>query len=278
MNKMQGLKQIGVHVFLWIWVLFFALPLYLAIVAASHDAQVMTQLPLPHFPGSAFLKNLHAVWGMGVAGGDAGSCARLLWNSFLMAMTIAIGKILMALLTSFSLVYFSFPFKRVIYASILMTLTLPIEVRLVPTFEVVVYFHGLNTLWGLSLPVMVSATAVMLLRAHFAKLPAHLADAAKLDGAGPIRFFVDMLFPLATAPMGSLFVILFIYGWNQYLWPLVLTTQPQSATIVMGMRYLSGAADLVPEWNLIMSIALIALLPPCLVLFTMQRAFERGMH
>jgi sn-glycerol 3-phosphate transport system permease protein len=229
-------------------------------------------------PGSALWKNLQSVWGSGIVGGQAGSCARLLWNSFIMALTIAIGKIVMALLTSFSLVYFSFPFKRAVYASILMTLMLPIEIRLVPTFEVVVYFHGLNTLWGLSLPLMVSATAVMLLRAHFSKLPAHLVDAAKLDGAGPLRFLIDILIPLAKAPMGSLFVILFIYGWNQYLWPLVLTTQPQSATIVMGMRYLSGAADLVPEWNLIMSIALIALLPPCLVLFTMQRAFERGMH
>jgi sn-glycerol 3-phosphate transport system permease protein len=273
--KLLGIKTLFPHLCLIICVLFFTLPLYLAIVAASHDSLAMIHLPLPHFPGRALFANLQTVWSQGI---DGVSCGRLLWNSFWMAMFIAIGKMIMALMTSFSLIYFSFPFKRFILVCILMTLMLPIEVRLVPTYEVVVFLQGLNSLWGLTLPLMVSATAILLFRAHFSKLPPHLVDAAKLDGAGPMRFFIDILLPLAKAPMGSLFVILFIYGWNQYLWPLVLTTDPQSATIVMGMRYLSGAADLVPEWNLIMSMVLIALLPPCLVLFTMQRSFEQGMQ
>jgi sn-glycerol 3-phosphate transport system permease protein len=251
------------------------MPLYFAFVAASHDTMSMMQIPLPSFPGHSLMDNLFSVWSGGIGGI---SCGRLLWNSFCMAMTVAIGKLVLALLCAFAMVYFYIPGQRLIMIILTMTLVLPIELRLIPTYELVVQFHGLNTLWGLTLPLMVSATAVMVLKNHLLKLPSHLVDAAKLDGAGPRRFFFDMMLPLSKAPLSSLFVILFIYGWNQYLWPLVMTTQADTGTIVMGMRYLSGAADLVPEWNLMMSVVLIALGPPCMVLLTMQQAFERGMN
>ncbi len=191
---------------------------------------------------------------------------------------MALGKVFFAVTAAFSLVYFTFPFKRFFVVLIMMTLMLPIEVRLIPVFEMVALFHGLNSLWGLTAPLIVSASAILLFKQFFLKLSPQLVDAAKLDGAGPIRFFIHILLPISKLPMSSLFVVMFIYGWNQYLWPLVITTNPQAATVVMGMRYLSGAVDIVPQWNLVMSIVLIALCPPCLVLLSMQRVFEKGMH
>lgn len=272
------IKRLISHAFLILTIIFLSFPLYLAIVAATHNTYAMTHFPLPHLIGKNFLINFKALWYYGIGGSLEGSCATLLWNSFCMAILIAIGKICIAFMASFSLVYFNLAYKKIIFASILATLMLPIEVRLIPTFEVVLSLHGLNTLWALTMPLMVSASGVILFRDHFRQLPKYIVDAAILDGAGPIRFLIDIALPLAKAPTLSLFVILFIYGWNQYIWPLVLTTDPKATTIVIGMRYLSGATDIIPEWNLIMCMALIALIPPCLVLFAMEKAFERGMR
>lgn len=265
------------HLILIVVALILALPLYLALIGASHEAQAMQQIPLPYFPGKALWENITTVWKQGLGGLGGVSLGQVLWNSFCMAMLIAVGKIVMSLMAAFSLVYFSFPFKKICFALILMTLMLPIEVRLVPTFQIVVMFHGLNHLAGLTFPLMVSATATFLFKQCFEQIPVHLVEAARLDGAGPVRFFYYILLPLAKAPMASLFVILFIYGWNQYLWPLVVTTAPSSMTVVMSMRYLAGVVDVAPQWHLILCVALIALFPPCLVLLWMQRAFERGL-
>ena len=274
---MNYLNRILSHGLLCIFILFMLLPLYLAVVAASHEGSAMMQSQLPLLPGTSFFKNLKLVLteGMAVTGGEP--ITVMLLNSLLMAFGIAFGKIILALGSAFALVYFDFPFKKSCFALIFATMMLPVEVRIVPTFQVVASFGLLNSFTGLSLPLLASATGTFLFRQFFKTIPKELVDAAKLDGAGPVRFFFDIVLPLSRTQISALFVILFVYGWNQYLWPLVITTETKMATIVMGIRYLAGVADQVPEWHYIMAVALIALIPPCMVVMLMQRWFEKGL-
>jgi sn-glycerol 3-phosphate transport system permease protein len=254
------------------------LPLYLALVAASHSGADMMQAPLPYWPGRLLLSNMRVVLSNGLMATGGASVYQMLINSCVMAIVIATGKVVLAICSAFALVYFEFPLKKLCFALIFSTMMLPVEVRIVPTFQVVASFGWLNTFSGLTLPLMASATATFLFRQFFKTIPSELADAAKLDGAGPIRFFIDILLPLSKPQMAALFIIMFIYGWNQYLWPLVITTNMNSATIVMGIRSLAGVADQLPQWHYIMSVALIALLPPCLVIVILQRWFEKGLQ
>ncbi|RUR15719.1 sn-glycerol-3-phosphate ABC transporter permease UgpE [Legionella sp. km535] len=274
---MNHLNRLLSHGLLSIFILFMLLPLYLAIVAASHEGSAMMQSQLPLLPGASFFKNLKLVLteGMAVTGGEP--ITVMLFNSLVMAFGIAFGKIILALGSAFALVYFDFPFKKSCFALIFATMMLPVEVRIVPTFQVVASFGLLNSFTGLSLPLLASATGTFLFRQFFKTIPKELVDAAKLDGAGPVRFFFDIVLPLSRVQISALFVILFVYGWNQYLWPLVITTETKMATIVMGIRYLAGVADQVPEWHYIMTVALIALIPPCMVVMLMQRWFEKGL-
>jgi sn-glycerol 3-phosphate transport system permease protein len=265
------------HVMLLVCIAVVLLPLYLAIVAASHSGSDMMRSPLPRLPGPELLNNIKAVLQKGLAGTGGEPIQRMLWNSLVMALLIAAGKVALAVTSAFALVYFSFPFKKTCFVLIFSTMMLPVEVRIVPTFQVMASFGWINSFSGLTLPLMASATATFLLRQYFKTIPPALVEAAKLDGASPFRFFVDILLPLSRSPMAALFIIMFVYGWNQYLWPLVMTTDPHMATIVMGLRYLSGVADQVPEWHYIMTVALIALLPPCLVVLIFQRWFEKGL-
>ncbi|KTD51128.1 sn-glycerol-3-phosphate ABC transporter permease UgpE [Legionella quateirensis] len=274
---MSHLNRFFSHGLLCVFILFMLLPLYLAIVAASHEGSAMMQSQLPLLPGTSFFKNLKLVLteGMAVTGGEP--ITVMLLNSLLMAFGIAFGKIILALGSAFALVYFDFPFKKSCFALIFATMMLPVEVRIVPTFQVVASFGLLNSFTGLSLPLLASATGTFLFRQFFKTIPKELVDAAKLDGAGPVRFFFDIVLPLSRTQISALFVILFVYGWNQYLWPLVITTETKMATIVMGIRYLAGVADQVPEWHYIMAVALIALIPPCMIVMLMQRWFEKGL-
>lgn len=274
---MKQLKAFASHLFLCCFILLLFTPFYLAIVAASHDGAAMMQAPLPIFPGSALLTNLKTVLWEGIAVTSGQPIWQLLLNSFIMASLIAVGKIVLALGSAFALVYFELPFKKIMFALIFSTMMLPVEVRIVPTFQVIASFSWLNTYAGLTLPLMASATATFLFRQFFKTVPGELLDAAKLDGAGPWRFFWDILLPLSAPQIAALFIIMFVYGWNQYLWPLVITTESSMATIVMGIRSLAGVADQIPQWHYIMSVALIAMLPPCLVVVIMQRWFEKGL-
>ncbi len=266
------------HVLLCMFVAFMFLPLYLALVAASHSGTEMMQAPLPFLPGKMLFTNFKAVLteGLVVTGGEP--ILRILLNSLLMAIMIAAGKVLLALLSAFALVYFAFPLKKICFVLIFSTMMLPVEVRIVPTFQVIASFGWLNSFAGLTLPLMASATATFLFRQFFKTVPKELVDAAKLDGAGPFRFFIDILLPLSKPQIAALFIVMFIYGWNQYLWPLVMTTDTNMATIVMGIRYLAGVADQIPQWNYIMTVALLALIPPSLVVITLQRWFEKGLQ
>lgn len=274
---MKLMSRIVSHGFLSLFILLMLLPIYLAIVAASHDGSAMMHSSIPMIPGTLLLKNLKAVLseGLSVTGGEP--ITVMLFNSLAMALAIALGKIILALGSAFALVYFDFPFKKLCFALIFATMMLPVEVRIVPTFQVVASFELLNSFTGLTLPLFVSATGTFLFRQFFKTVPAELVDAAKLDGAGAVRFFFDILLPLSKTQIASLFVILFVYGWNQYLWPLVITTETKMATVVMGIRYLAGVADQIPQWHYIMTIALVALIPPCLVVMLMQRWFEKGL-
>ncbi len=274
---MKLLNHLLSHTILILFVLLMLLPLYLAVVAASSEGATIMQSQLPLVPGPSFLKNIHSVLtkGLSVTGGEP--LTSMLLNSFVMAFAISLGKIILALSSAFALVYFDFPFKRTCFALIFATMMLPVEVRIVPTFQVIASFGLLNSFSGLTLPLLASATGTFLFRQFFKTIPKELVDAAKLDGAGPIRFFFDIVLPLSRIQISALFVILFVYGWNQYLWPLVISTETKKATVVMGIRYLAGVADQVPEWHYIMTVALIALIPPCMVVMLMQRWFEKGL-
>lgn len=271
------LDRLFAHTVLCVFVLLMFIPLYLAIVAASHDAFAMMHSPAPFWPGTELFANIKTVLTKGLVAAGGQPIWQMLVNSFIMAVLIAAGKIAVALLSAFALIFFELPLKRCFFALIFSTMMLPVEVRIVPTFQVIASLDWLNTFAGLTLPLMASATATFLFRQFFKTIPTELVDAAKLDGAGPLRFFVDILIPLSKTQMAALFIILFVYGWNQYLWPLVITSESDKATIVMGIRYLAGVADQVPQWHYIMTVALIALLPPCLVVMTMQRWFEKGL-
>lgn len=275
---MKLLKRLLSHGFLIVFIGLMILPIYLAVVAASHEGSLMMHTQLPFTPGSSFLKNIKTVLTTGLAATGGEPITVMIFNSFIMAMVITIGKIILALTSAFALVYFDFPFKKLCFALIFATMMLPVEVRILPTFQVIASFGLLNSFSGLTLPLLASATGTFLFRQFFKTIPKELVDASKLDGAGPVRFFWDVVLPLSKTQIAALFVILFVYGWNQYLWPLVITTDAKMSTIVMGIRSLAGVADQVPEWHYIMAVALIALIPPCLVVMLMQRWFEKGLQ
>ncbi len=265
------------HLVLIIGVFVVAFPLWLTFVAASHDAARMSELPLPIWPGTHFFENLDVVLNDGLWGGDGSGVSYMLVNSMIMAMMIAIGKIVISLMSAFAIVYFRFPFRMGFFWMIFLTLMLPVEVRILPTFEVVANLGMLDTYWGLTVPLIASATATFMFRQVFLTVPDELLEAARIDGAGPIRFFIDILIPMSRTNIAALFVILFIYGWNQYLWPLLVTTDQDMYTIVMQIGRMLEAGESVPQWHLVMMTTLLSVLPPVAVVVFMQRLFVQGL-
>ncbi len=265
------------HAVLLIGVLIVAFPVWITFVAASHDALRMTQAPIPLWPGSHFMDNLKTALFVGLGGSGSVSAGLMLFNSFIMAMAIAIGKISISLLSAFAIVYFRFPFRMGFFWMIFITLMLPVEVRILPTFEVVANLGMLNTYAGLTLPLIASATATFMFRQTFLTIPDEMLEAARIDGAGPMRFFWDILLPMSRTNIAALFVILFIYGWNQYLWPLLITTDASMTTIVTGIKQMLEAGESLQQWNRIMMTTLLAMLPPVLVVIGMQKLFVKGL-
>ena len=265
------------HVVLILGIVIIAFPIWVTFVAASHDMVRMTQVPLPLLPGGHFFENLSQALSSGVGNAREQSVGLMLMNSLIMAMMIAVGKIAISLLSAFAIVYFRFPFRMMFFWMIFITLMLPVEVRIIPTFEVVSNLGMLNNYWGLSIPMIASATATFMFRQVFLTIPDELLEAARIDGAGPMRFFRDILVPMSRTNIAALFVILFIYGWNQYLWPLMITTDKSMYTIVMGIKSMLEAAEEAPEWHLIMMSSLLAMLPPVLVVIFMQSLFVKGL-
>ncbi len=261
------------HAGLILGVLVVFFPIYLAFVASTVTQPEIVRPPMPLIPGRHFFENYREA----LVSGINAPVARMLFNSTVMALGIALGKIIISILSAFAIVYFRFPFRQTFFWLIFLTLMLPIEVRIVPTYQVAANFGLLNSYPGLILPLIASATATFLFRQFFLTVPDELAEAARVDGAGPMRFFFDILLPMSRTNIAALFVILFIYGWNQYLWPLLITTDPQMNTIVMGIKQMFPSGDDIANWPVIMATAMLAMLPPVAVVIFMQKLFIKGL-
>lgn len=265
------------HLVLIVGVLIVAFPVYIALIASTHGPNDFLSGVVPLLPGPHGWENYSAMLNAGISTSGAPPLARMMLNSLIMALIIAFGKIAISILSAFAIVYFRFPFRQLAFWAIFITLMLPVEVRILPTFKVVSDLGMLNSYAGLSIPLIASATATFLFRQFFLTVPDELTEAARIDGAGPLKFFRDMLLPLSRTNMAALFVILFIYGWNQYLWPLIVTTDQNYYTIVMGIKRMADVADSVPQWNYVMAASVLAMLPPVVVVISMQKLFVKGL-
>jgi sn-glycerol 3-phosphate transport system permease protein len=265
------------HAVLITGVLLVAFPLWVTFVASTLTFEQIVNVPMPLWPGDQFLANYSQVLTAGSEKGSSAPVSTMLVNSLIMALSIAIGKISISILSAFAIVYFRFPGRSFFFWSVFVTLMLPVEVRIIPTFKVAADLGILDSHVGLAMPLIASATATFLFRQFFMTIPDELAEAARIDGAGPIRFFIDVVLPLSKTHMAALFVILFIYGWNQYLWPLLITASESMYTVVIGIKRMIAGGDASNEWHLIMATAMLALMPPALVVVLMQKWFVKGL-
>ena len=268
------------HVVLVLGVLIVAFPVYITFVASTQTAaQIVQNVPMSLLPGSNMINSykLALFGGATEYGSRIPPVAPMLMVSLISALVIAIGKIAISLLSAFAVVYFRFPFRGLVFWMIFVTLMLPVEVRIFPTYQVVSDLGMLNTYAGLTIPLIASATATFLFRQFFLTIPDELVEAARIDGAGPMRFFKDVLLPLSSTSIAALFVIQFIYGWNQYLWPLLVTTTENMYPVVMGIKSMISGGDAATEWNAVMATAILAMLPPAAVVILMQKWFVKGL-
>ncbi len=254
-----------------------ALPIYVTFVASTTTMDEIVSPPLPLVPGGQIFENYSEALNRGVTQLASIPVARMMWNSLVMALLISVGKIVISILSAYAIVYFRFPFRMLCFWTIFITLMLPVEVRILPTYEVAADLGLLNNYAGLSVPLIASATATFLFRQFFLTVPDELVEAARTDGAGPLRFFWDILLPLSRTNIAALFVILFIFGWNQYLWPLLITTEAEMTTIVIGINQMIAPGEDQTNWPVVMATTMLAMLPPILVVVCMQRLFVKGL-
>jgi sn-glycerol 3-phosphate transport system permease protein len=271
------LRTFVAHAVLILGILIVAFPIYYTFVASTHTLQTILRPPLPLLPGGQLWNNYRDALfgGIGRIGGV--SVGQLLLNTTIMALGVAVGKIFISILSAYAIVFFRFPLRMTFFWLIFITLMLPVEVRILPTYKVMVDLGMIDTYAGLIIPLIASATATLLFRQFFMTIPGELVEAARVDGAGPWRFFFDILLPLSRTNIAALFVILFIYGWTQYLWPLLVTNSNDMNTIVIALRKMVSFADADTEWHLVMVTAMLAIVPPILVVVLMQRWFVRGL-
>ena len=266
------------HLVLILGVIVVAFPLYITFVASTHTAQEIVQTPMPLLPGPHLIENFtHAINGTSGSAASTAPVGRMMAVSLVTALVIAIGKIAISLLSAFAIVYFRFPGRMFFFWAIFVTLMLPVEVRIGPTYQVVSDLGMLNSYAGLTVPLIASATATFLFRQFFLTVPDELVEAARIDGAGPMRFFKDILVPLSRTSIAALFVIQFIYGWNQYLWPLLMTTSEDMYPVVIGIKRMLAGGEAAVDWNIVMATAILAMLPPTLVVILMQKWFVKGL-
>jgi sn-glycerol 3-phosphate transport system permease protein len=277
MVEHRPLQNLVAYAVLTFGILIFAFPVYVALIASTYDAATVVSGNLPLKPGGQMLENYYRAVFVGGSRFMNEPVGVLLMNSFVMAIGIALGKILISILSAFAVVYFRFPLRKTAFWIIFITLMLPVEVRIYPTYKVVADLHMLDTYAGLILPLIASATGTLLFRQFFMTVPDELLEASRIDGAGPLRFFWDTLLPLSMTTVAALFVIQFIYGWNQYLWPLLITTKDSMQTIVIGIKKMLTTTDELAEWQLAMATAVLAMLPPIAVVVFMQRLFVKGL-
>jgi sn-glycerol 3-phosphate transport system permease protein len=265
------------HLVLLLGVATVAFPIYVALMGSTYTLDTLLTGPVPLLPGHEFLANYTEVLTKGISRSSSPPVGVMLLNSTVMALIIAVGKIAISIIAAYAIVYFEFPLRMTCFWLIFITLMLPVEVRILPTYKVVADLGMLDSYAGLTIPLIASATATFLFRQFFLSVPDELAEAARIDGAGPIRFFVDILLPLSSTSIAALFVIQFLYGWNQYIWPLIVTTKQSYYTIVMGLSHLLNVVDVAPAWNLVMATALLAMIPPVAIVIVMQRWFVKGL-
>ncbi len=269
----SGWRTWATHGILCLGIALVIFPIYLTFVASTVTHRDIIHPPLPILPGPHFLEN----YSNALFAGINVPVWTMLVNSTVMALGIAVGKIAISFLSAFAIVYFRFPFRKFCFWTIFITLMLPVEVRIVPTYEIVANLGLLNSYAGLTLPLIASATATFLFRQFFMTVPDEMVEAARIDGAGPLRFLFSILLPLSRTNIAALFVILFIYGWNQFLWPLLITTDPAMNTIVMGIKQMIPTSDDFGNWPVTMATAILAMIPPVLVVVLMQRLFIKGL-
>jgi len=275
-ERRHWFSDIVPHVILILGVLVMVFPVWLAFVGSTWDARTVANGQMPLYPGPFAIENYTRTLTQG--GRSTGEPVGLMMmNSFIMAITIAVGKIAISIISAYSVVYFRFPFRMTAFWLIFMTLMLPVEVRIYPTYKVVADLGLLDTYGGLAVPLIASATATLLFRQFFMTIPDELIEASKIDGAGPWKFFIDTVLPLSVTTIAALFVIQFIYGWNQYLWPLLITTKPSMQTIVIGIKKMLVTQDSITEWQIALATAVLAMLPPVFVVLAMQKLFMRGL-
>lgn len=277
MVERQGIRRYIAHLILWAGIAIVAFPVYLAIVASTQEAAQIANGQMSLLPGKHFLDTYYKTIFIGTSGSTREPVGVMMLNSMVMALSIALGKIAISILSAYAIVYFRFPFRMWIFWLIFITLMLPVEVRIYPTYKIAADLSLLDSYAGLTLPLIASATATLLFRQFFMTVPDELLEASRIDGAGPFRFFKDTLLPLSRTNMAALFVILFIYGWNQYLWPLLITTRDDMQTIVIGIRKMITTSDALTEWPVVMATAVLAMLPPVAVVILMQKLFVRGL-
>lgn len=265
------------YVILTIGVLIVAFPVWLTFVASTWDAATIINGQLPLYPGPYFFENYNRILFVGTSSTTREPVLGMLLNSFIMAMAIALGKIFISVLSAYAVVYYRFPFRMAAFWIIFVTLMLPVEVRIFPTFKVVSDLGMLDTYQGLAVPLIASATGTLLFRQFFMTIPDELLEASQIDGAGPFKFFKDTVVPLSMTTIAALFVIQFIYGWNQYLWPLLVTTKDSMQTIVIAIKKMIVTSDALTEWQLAMATAMLAMVPPVFVVIAMQRLFVKGL-
>lgn len=276
MERRRAAHDFLPHLILWAGIAVVAFPIYMTFVASTRTQQdILAGMPL--LPGPHLVANYGEALFRGVVATSGVSVLRMLWNSLLMALIIAVGKIAISLISAYAVVFFRFPFRMTIFWMIFVTLMLPVEVRIVPTYQVVAELGMIDSMAGLTIPLIASATATLLFRQFFLTIPDELVEATKIDGAGPLRFLVDTVIPLSRTNLAALFVILFIYGWNQFLWPLLITNSPKMTTIVIGLTQMIGLGEGRTDWDIVMATALLAMLPPALVVLLMQRWFVKGL-
>jgi sn-glycerol 3-phosphate transport system permease protein len=277
MVERKSLGNLLPHVVIWIGIAIVAFPVYLAFIASTHEPAIISNGQMPLTPGPYFFENYYRTIFIGPSSSTREPVGTMILNSFVMAMVIACGKIAISILSAYAIVYFKFPFRMTAFWVIFVTLMLPVEVRIYPTYKITADLNLLDTYAGLTVPLIASATATLLFRQFFMTVPDDLVEASRIDGAGPFRFFKDTLLPLSRTNMAALFVILFIYGWNQYLWPLLITTRDDMQTIVIGIRKMIVTSDALTEWQIVMATAMLAMLPPVAVVVLMQKLFVRGL-
>lgn len=266
------------HIVLIIGVIIFTFPIYVTFIGSTWNAPVIARGEMPLTPGPELVDNYQQALTSGKGARRSGTPAvTLLRNTMIVALGISIGKIIISMLSAFAVVFFQFPGRMMFFWMIFITLMLPVEVRIMPTYAVVSDLHMINTFSGLIIPLMASATATLLFRQFFMTVPDELVDAAKIDGAGPMRFFRSILLPISRTNIAALFVIMFIFGWNQYLWPLLITTSRGMETVIIGIVKMMGNADTSTDWNLILANTMLALIPPVLIVILMQRWFVKGL-